>query len=479
MWEAIRANKRRSVMLVLLMAVVLVALGGLSGAAMAGQDAAFLGMGIALAVWFVLWLVAVAGGQGVMLSSAKARRIEHDDYPVLFNVVEEMTIASGLPKMPRVYIIDNDAPNAFAVGSEKNCAVAVTSGLLMRLNRDELQGVVAHEIGHIKNHDTRFMVLAGVMMGAIILLADLFVRGMFYGGGRRRGRGGGGGGGAAVLIIVALLFAILAPLLAQLLYFACSRRREYLADASGARFSRYPEGLASALEKIAASAGRMQKVNRALAPMLTVNPLKGAAARSLFSTHPPTEERVRILRSMAGAGYAQYQEAFARATGSGLIGRRTLAEAEPVAVRQPSAEPEKPDLERAREAVDILHRIGGLLFLQCACGLKIKVPPGYKAEHVDCPRCGRQMAIPVAAAATLGAAAGIEAAGEEGATRPDGAARSAAEAKPAEGHSFEYTPGRWQSFRCPCGWTVNLSPNFSGRRVQCPGCGRSISTRPR
>ena len=447
--------------LVLAMAAVLVALGAAIGASLAGEQGAFGGMAVAVAVWFFLWMLALGAGRQVVLSSVKARPIEHDDYPVLFNVVEEMTIASGLPKMPKVFIIDSDAPNAFAVGSEQNSAVAVTSGLLMRLNRDELQGVVAHEIGHIRNHDTRFMVLAGVMMGAIILLADAFVRGMFYSGrGRRRGRGGGGG----ALILVALLFAILAPLLAQLLYFACSRRREYLADASGARFTRYPEGLASALQKIAASAGHMQQVNRAVAPMFTVNPLKGSAAHSLFSTHPPTEDRVRILRSMAGAGYAQYEAAFADATGSRLLGQRTLAQSESVDARAPSVEPAQDDLEKAREAVDILHRIGGLLFLQCACGLKIKVPPGYKGDHVDCPRCARQIPIPVAAAAAVGAAAGVEAA--------------AGEEAPAEGRAHEYTPGKWQSFRCPCGWTVNLSPSFRGTKVNCPGCGRSIDVRP-
>jgi len=465
MWEAIRANKRRSFVLVTLMALVLVGLGYSIGLAWA-PEWAYVGAVAAVAVWFVLWMIALSAGKGVVLGSMHARQIEHADYPVLFNVVEEMSIAAGLAKMPKVYLIDADAPNAFAVGTEQNSVVAVTTGLLMQLSRDELQGVVAHEIGHVKNHDTRFMVLAGVMMGAIILLADVFVRGMFYGGGRRRSRGRGGGGqGQAVLLIVALLFAILAPILAQLLYFACSRRREYLADASSARFTRYPEGLASALEKIEHSAGSMQKVNRAVAPMFIVNPLKGSAARSAFSTHPPTAERARILRSMAGgAAYADYEAAYAKTQGGHLLSARTVAESQQLRARAPSAEPEMGDMERAREAVDILHRAAGMLFLTCACGLKIKLPPSFKGGEVDCPRCHRSIPVPVAVAAVAGAAVLGDELGPE----------LAAEAPEARELSYTYKPGQWQSFRCPCDRTINLSPNFQGSEVRCPACGRSI-----
>jgi heat shock protein HtpX len=389
---------------------------------------------------------------------------------MLFNIVEEMTIASGLPKMPRVYIMDSDAPNAFAVGREDNSAVAVTTGLLMRLKRDELQGVIGHEIGHIRNHDTQFMMLAGVMMGAIILIADVFTRTMYYsGGGRRRSSGQG----AAIFMIVGLIFAILAPIVAQLLYFACSRRREYMADASGAQFTRYPEGLASALEKISQSARLMSKVNRAVAPMLTVNPLEGSSVSSLFSTHPPTQDRVRVLRSMAGgAAYADYEAAYAKVHGQGLIGQRTLAQAQPVSVRGPSAESEKTDLEKARESVDILHRMSGFLFVPCACGLKIKVPPTHEHDSVQCPRCGRAIPVPAVVAAAAAAAAGLEAAGEKGAVPDlDGEEAQAA----PEAYSYTYTPGKWQSFRCACGRTINMGPNFAGSQVKCPGCGQTIS----
>jgi len=463
MWEAIRSNKRRSAFLIGFLAALLVGLGYLIAAAI-HPSAGPLGAGAALLIWLALLLTALAGGRQVLLGSVNAREIQHDDYPVLFNVVEEMTIAAGLPKVPRVFILDTDAPNAFAVGSEENSAVAVTTGLLIRLSRDELQGVVAHEIGHIKNHDSRFMTLAGVMVAAIVLIADAFLRTMFVAGrGRRRPAARGGGGAQVAFLLIALALAILAPLVAQVLYVACSRRREYLADACAAQYTRYPEGLASALEKIARSARHMKDVNRAVAPMFTVNPLKPSGAESLFSTHPPTEKRIRVLRSMAGgAAFADYEAAYARLSGHGLLGKRTLAESRPLATRPPSAEPEKSELAKAREAVDILHRLDGMLFLACPCGLRTKVPPSFKGKEIHCPRCGRVVPVPAAAFAALAAVRMAEGPAPE-------------DTSPGAGQPvFKRKAGRWETFRCPCGRTIQLSPSFSADRVQCPACGRVI-----
>jgi len=470
MWEQIRANKRRSALLIAGLALLLASLGFVIGQAL-GPDGGPYGLAAAVAVWVVLWLTAILGGRQVLLLSAHARPIGHEDAPQLDNVVEEMTIAAGLPRKPRTYIIDNDAPNAFAVGTPDHAAVAVTTGLLIRLNRDELQGVIAHEIGHIKNQDTRFMTQAGVMVAAIVLVADLFLRGLWAGAGTRRGRGKGGGG-QALFLLIAILFALLAPLAAQVLYFACSRRREYLADACAARFTRYPEGLASALEKISHSVGRMRHVNRATAPMYIVNPLKGSAGLSLFRTHPPTRERIRVLRSMGnGAAYADYEQAYSRVCGGKLIGRRSLAECGQVGVRPPTPEPKKDGLTRAREAVDILHRAGGLLFLTCACGLKMKIPPSYKQDTVHCPRCGRETAIPVAAMAAAGALARAAEKGE--------AARPRGRREPAAPPTYRLKPGQWQSFRCTCGHTIQLSPAFSAPHVRCPRCKReTLISRP-
>ena len=306
MWEAIASNKRRSAGLIIFMAVLLGAVAAAIGLLMGGdpQSAVFGGF-IGLCIWGILLLVNMMAGESVLLSSANAREITHDEAPRLYNIVEEMRIAASLPAMPKVYIIDVPVPNAFAVGlkPERAC-VAVTTGLLERLNRDELQGVIAHELGHISNRDTLFMTLAGVTLGAIVLLADFGMRMMFWGGGsRRRSSSNKNGGGAmAILMIAALVLAILAPLIARLLYFACSRQREYLADASAAQFTRLPSGLASALQKISTQQeSKKIPVNRVVSPMYIINPLAAAGSSSVFGTHPPTQERIKRLLAMQGA----------------------------------------------------------------------------------------------------------------------------------------------------------------------------------
>ncbi len=305
MWEAIAANKQRSALLIVSLATLLALMGLAIGFLLGGRpQSAYFGAFVGLCVWGVLLLVNAMGGESVLLASANAREVSHDDAPQLYNVVEEMRIAASLPALPRVFIIDTPVPNAFAVGlkPERAC-VAVTTGLLERLARDELQGVIAHELGHVANRDTLFMTLAGVTLGAIVLLADFGMRMLFWGGGRRRSSSSGkGGGAAALLMIAALVLAILAPLVARLLYFACSRQREYLADASAAQFTRYPAGLARALRKISQEQDPKQiPVNRVVAPMYAVNPLAAAGSASIFGTHPPTAERIRRLLEMQGA----------------------------------------------------------------------------------------------------------------------------------------------------------------------------------
>ncbi len=305
MWEAISANQRRSALLITSLAALLALMGMAIGFLMGGKpQTAYFGAFIGLCVWGVLLLVNLMGGESVLLSSANAREVAHDEAPQLYNVVEEIRIAASLPAMPRVFIIDTPVPNAFAVGlNPERACVAVTAGLLERLSRDELQGVIAHELGHISNRDTLFMTLAGVTLGAIVLLADAGMRMMFWGdGGRRRSSSGKSGGGAALLMIAALVLAILAPLVARLLYFACSREREFLADASSAQYTRYPAGLANALRKIALQQDPKKiPVNRVVAPMYAINPLAAAGSFSVFGTHPPTEERIRRLLEMQGA----------------------------------------------------------------------------------------------------------------------------------------------------------------------------------
>ena len=473
MWEQIRSNRRRSVVLITFMAAILVAVGVVLAEWLIPGAWPF-GIVVAVVVWLLMLLMALSAGDSLLLAAAGAHAIRKEDLPRLFNVVEEMTIASGLPKMPQVYLIDDPVPNAFAVGRRGDkAAVAVTSGLLRRLNRDELQGVVAHEIGHIKNRDVLFMTLAGVTLGAIVMLADIMLRAMWFGGGRRS-RSSGSGGGNAVIVVIALVAAIVAPLMAQLLYFACSRRREYLADASAAVFTRYPEGLASALEKIAQRQPKKREVNRVLAPLYIVPPMAASGeSGSWFSTHPPTKERIRILRSMAGAAVSDYEQAFQRVRGKRLL-HQAVDEPGSVPIREPAAE-EVPTVEQVRDTEDLLHRLDRYLFLHCACGLGIKVPESYSGKEVSCPRCHRKIAIPLAVTAAIAAAETadrqFDQRGPETAGKDKASAATAVTSPPLR---YRRQGTGWETFRCECGGTVQLSPQFSAPFATCPRCGRRI-----
>jgi len=449
MWEAIHANKRRSWVLVSAMGVVLVCLGFFAGMAFEPGQGGMFGAAAALGLWFLLWMIALVGGDSILLATAGARRVNPEEAQQLHNVVDEMVIASGLGSKPDVYVIHDETPNAFAIGRKpEKSAVAVTSGLLRLLNRDELQGVIAHEVGHIKNRDIAFMVLVGVMLGAIVLIADIFLRSSRWAPRRRSSRDNGQA--QLIFFLVAIAFAILAPIVAQLIYFACSRRREYLADASGARFTRYPEGLASALEKLAVYQTRRAEVNRALAPMYIVNPMSALAALSLYSTHPPTEDRVRILRSMAGgAGYTDYEAAFKRIQGRSCIGRRTLAEDKATPLRGPSTD-DRAAVDRSRDVIQFLGRLENQIVMSCPCGVGIKVPPDLGRASIPCPRCGRENPVPHA---------------EEEATA----------AEPEKALKYRRKGGGgWESFQCRCGNAIQLSPAFGAPVVRCPKCDRKI-----
>lgn len=296
MYEEISANRRNSWLLVATVTAILVVLGFLVGEYL---GSGYVGVGFAATIAVIMSLSAYYSGDKMVLSMSRARRIEREDNPKLSNVVEELAIAGGLP-VPAIYMIDDSAPNAFATGRDpEHASVAITTGLLEKLNRDELQGVMAHELSHVGNRDILFATMVGILVGSIVLFADFFLRSFFWGGTRRR-RGRSSGGGGAILLVVALILAVLAPLFAKLLQLAVSRQREFLADASAAKLTRYPEGLASALEKIAGDREVLEVANRATQHLYIVNPIKPfeKRAKSLFSTHPPIEERVARLRAM-------------------------------------------------------------------------------------------------------------------------------------------------------------------------------------
>lgn len=294
MYEEIAQNKRNSIFLVVVFILLILILAEVVGL--------YTGMGYYALIFagvfsIIMALASYYNGDKVILAISRAKPIEKKDNPQLYNVVEELAIAGGLP-LPRIYIIDDTAPNAFATGrNPKTASIAVTTGLLQKLNRNQLQGVIAHELSHIKNYDILFCTIIAVFVGIVALLCDFMRRSIYYSGrSRSRGRGRGGEG---IILLVAFLLAIFAPLFAQIIRFAVSRQREYLADASSVELTRYPEGLASALLLISRDKEVLEVANRATQHLYIVNPIKPFETRAqnnIFSTHPPIEERIERLR---------------------------------------------------------------------------------------------------------------------------------------------------------------------------------------
>jgi heat shock protein HtpX len=306
--DRIAVNRRNSLFLIVCFLAFVTVFGYVIGYAWIGDPVgALFGLALAFVVGIISGLATYYGGDRIVLAASRAKEVTHEDAPVLFNVVEEMAIAGGLP-MPKVYIIEDSAPNAFATGRDpEHASVTVTSGLLNKLNRDELQGVIAHEMSHVGNYDIRYAMLVGILVGMTVLISDFFLRGLWFGGGRGGRREGGGGNIQLIMLIIAIVLAILAPLFARLLQLSISRQREYLADATAVQLTRNPKGLADALQKISGDREVLEVANRATAHLYIVNPIKRFEKRSkgLFSTHPPIEERIKVLRAMETGGLAE------------------------------------------------------------------------------------------------------------------------------------------------------------------------------
>jgi heat shock protein HtpX len=305
-YREIARNRRRSWILVIAVMLVLGALGGAIGYA---TGIGWGGIVAAVVLAMVLSIGSYFAGDALVMATSGAREVNvanpPDPYRQLVNVVTEMSLAGGLP-MPRVWIIDDSAPNAFATGRDpKHASIAATTGLLEKLDREELQGVIGHEMSHIGNYDIRFTLLVGVLVGAIALLADFFLRFTFWGGGRRSSdsdRRGGGGAAAAIIFVIAIILAIIAPLIARIVQASVSRTRESLADATSVELTRNPVGLARALRAIGDDPEVLEVANRATQHLYIVNPIKSfeERAKSLFDTHPPIGERIRALEAIAG-----------------------------------------------------------------------------------------------------------------------------------------------------------------------------------
>jgi heat shock protein HtpX len=298
-YEQISRNKWRSFLLILVVLVLAGGIGYLFGYLFqAGPVGLVLALGIAAVGSWSSYMY----GDRLVLRVSRAQPAAREQYPKLHNLVEGLCIAAGMP-VPAIYVIPEEAPNAFATGrNPEHASIAVTDGLLKTLNRVELEGVVAHELSHVKNRDILVGTLTATLVGVVVLLTGWMRWGLFWGGGRGRGRGGDGGGNP-IILIVALVAMILAPLAAQLIRFGVSRRREYLADADGALLTRYPPGLAAALRKIGSATNTMRVANNATAHLWFSQPSRAVGEghsriERLFSTHPPIEERIKALEEM-------------------------------------------------------------------------------------------------------------------------------------------------------------------------------------
>ena len=297
-YDRIAGNRRNTFILLTLFVLVLAGLSMAIGIVI-GLPIPFAPI---LIVPFVIFaFISYYSSSRIALGISGAKEVTREQEPELVRKVENLCIGAGLP-MPKVYVIEDGSPNAFATGRDpEHASVAVTRGLLDKLEPLELEGVLAHELSHIGNYDIRVMTMVVVLIGLAALMADFMFRLTFFGAGRRSSnRGKGGGGAIAIIFVIAIIGAILAPIAAQAIRFAISRQREYLADASGALLTRHPEGLASALEKIAADPDALGAANKATAHLYINNPLREhkSLLNNLFSTHPPIEERVRLLRAM-------------------------------------------------------------------------------------------------------------------------------------------------------------------------------------
>jgi len=298
-YDRIASNKRASWLLFFFFFLIVIALGFIIGE-LFGGGLGLSGMTIALIFSIIFALFSYYYSDSIVLSISSAQPADPKKYAFLYNTVEGLAIASGLP-MPRIFIIEDTAPNAFATGrSPDKAVICVTTGLLQKMNRLELEGVLAHEMSHIKNFDVRFMTLVVVLVGLIALMADIILRSFFYGSKSNKDSGKAG----IIIITVGLIFAIITPIIAQLIKLAISRKREFLADADAALLTRYPDGLASALKKLEADKEPLEAANKATAHLYIVNPLKedakgfGGWLEGLFSTHPPIKERVKALEAM-------------------------------------------------------------------------------------------------------------------------------------------------------------------------------------
>lgn len=300
LYTNIDSNKRKSWFLLSFFFVLIIIVGYVFSQAMQDTMILYIAVGFSIISSFISYWFS----DKIVLAMSSAKEIDHDSNREIYHLVENLCITAGLP-IPKIYIIDDTAPNAFATGRDpEHAVIALTTGIIQKLDKVELEGVIAHELSHIGNRDILLATLVTVMVGVIVLLADWFRRWTFWGGGRKKSSNSGGGQLQLIIMIAAIVLSILAPLFAYLMQFAISRKREFLADANGALLTRFPDGLARALEKISADQEPLEVANRATAHLYIASPFKEnekgkiSFFTKMFMTHPPVEERIAALRGM-------------------------------------------------------------------------------------------------------------------------------------------------------------------------------------
>ncbi|HQF56921.1 MAG TPA: M48 family metallopeptidase [Candidatus Magasanikbacteria bacterium] len=295
MYNQIDSNKRKTTLLITIFLVFIIGLGWFLGIYMGyGYEITIL----AVIISFIMTLVSFYSGDKVALASTGAKAIKKEDNPYVYRMVENLAITAGIP-MPKIHIIDSPAMNAFATGRDpEHASIALTTGLINNLENQELEGVIAHEMSHIKNYDIRVMMIVIVLVGSVSILSNMFFRARSFGFSGKKDSNNNGGLIGTIIMIIGVALLVLSPLVAQLIQLAISRKREYLADASGALLTRYPEGLASALEKISQSKISLKTASAATAHLFISNPFKNQSFLTFFSTHPPIEDRIKKLREI-------------------------------------------------------------------------------------------------------------------------------------------------------------------------------------
>lgn len=382
------------------------------------KDSVYAGIALSLFIWLFLLFIALIDGKRIILALNWTYKLPQDSNRILRNIVEEMSIAAGLPKIPEIYVIDAAMPNSFSTGmSPKDSAIVVTTGLLTALDRDELQAVIAHEIAHIANRDTSFMLIAGAMLGTITIITHLGLKMIFGHTMTRRNPIGNNVKLKIVIIALTLLLMVFSPIMARILYLFISQKKEYLADACAVQYTRYPHALATALVKISTSVFVLRDADKLTSSMYIVHPLdleveqKEAFSmfKNVFRTHPPTEKRIEVLEKMTCADFKAYNAAFSKTSPrkQTIINKKDLYNVKRIEIKKPERNYETDvngrhiylasalaDMaERKREAEDVVWKAKNYIFKQCECGTKLKFPQSYKGQEIFCPHCGKTIIV--------------------------------------------------------------------------------------